>query len=119
MIVVAKNLLAEDTLAARWSQDIVAEKSCILVAAFIYLFDLLGTASTRDLLEITVIFYGFEIVTDVLLVYVLDKYFDLPFLRLPRKNLKDLVKETVVLSQTVISCAFGLKIAHSIVNGDS
>ena len=138
VIVVATKLLAEEEtrtgarpeeenwqfvlcmLAARWGQDIVAEKSLILVAAFIiYLFDLSKTASTRDLLEITGIFYGFEIVTDALLVYVLDKYYDLPIRRLPRKTLIDFVKETVVLSQIVIGCACGLNIAYSFVNGDS
>ena len=95
-------------LAARWHQDIIAEKSAILIAAFlIYLFEL-SDMPTYDLLQVMGIFYVNEFVTDVILVYVLDKYFYVPFLRLPQKNWKDLFLEIAVLSQALMTISFGL-----------
>ena len=136
MSVIAKNLLAVESagdtaseeknwefvlcmIAARWGQDIVAEKSCILVATFVmHLFQFSNT-SANDLLQIMGIFYGFEVVTDILLVYVLDGYYHIPFRSLPRKKWKDVAVEMVVLTQILISVACGLNAAYIIVRGNT
>ncbi len=55
-----------------WEKEMAAEKSCILFAAFlIYLFELSDMPSV-DLATVCAIFFVSEIVTDTILVYVLD-----------------------------------------------
>ena len=135
MTVIAKNLFAGEEsvvddknseeenwefilgmLAARWSQDIIAEKSAILMAAFLVHLFKFTDLPLVDLLEIMGIFIGFEAVTDLLLVYVLDAYFDLPFRRLPERKWKDLLKDAAILSQVLICIACGLSVANTVVN---
>jgi hypothetical protein len=69
--------------AIRWSSEIVAEKCCIINGAFTTRWVIKSPHSATTLFTIFAIFYCFEVLADGLLVYVLDKYFDVPFLRLP------------------------------------
>lgn len=103
-------------LAARWEKEMVAEKSCILFAAFvIYFFDL-SDMPASDLLVVCAIFSVCEIVADTILVYVLDKYFLIPILRLPHATREEFFREQFSLSQALLSISFGLCVVSGIVN---
>ena len=68
---------------ARWDAEIPAEKACIIVAGFINWYFGLNDKSGSFILQVTGIFFAAEFVADALLVYILDKYFRVPFLRIP------------------------------------
>jgi hypothetical protein len=68
--------------AIRWHNEIIAEKCCIINGGFTTKVLIKGPHSTPVQLLIFAIFYGFEIIADWLLVYVLVEYFDVPFLNL-------------------------------------
>ncbi len=77
----------EDTLtlcAVRWTNEIVAEKVCIIVCAFVTAFFTDSLHSGWTIVQFTLVFLATELFADALLVYVLVKYFDVPILRLPR-----------------------------------
>jgi hypothetical protein len=69
--------------AIRWHNEIIAEKCCIINGAFVTKALINGPHSTPAHALIFAIFYSFEVIADWLLVYVLVKYFDVPFLNLP------------------------------------
>ena len=102
-------------LASRWENENVAEKSSILFTAFIvYLFGL-STLPVEELLVVMAIFFAFEIFTDILLVYVFDRFFGVPFLRLERKSWKAFAAEMAIFSQASMSVALALKVARNVV----
>jgi hypothetical protein len=69
--------------ALRWSNEIIAEKNCIVVSGFISFFAGISPHSGSDQIQIFLIFVISEAIADLLLVYSLDKWFKVPFLRLP------------------------------------
>jgi hypothetical protein len=70
-------------LALRWYNEIIAEKNCLLVAAFATKVILHSKRSLLAHTRLSAIFYGTEFVTDGAVVYSLGKYFGVPILRLP------------------------------------
>lgn len=103
-------------LAVRWNQDIIAEKSAILLAAYlIYMFKL-SVVSVLELIELAAILYSFEFLTDLLLVLMLDNYYYLPFRRLPPSESRDFVKEASAHTQALLTCAFGLNLVSDVVD---
>ena len=70
-------------LAIRWYSEVVAEKNCILVAAFVskVIMKVKRPAAAHG--RLTGILFVTEFIADGLLVYSLDKWFGVPFLRLP------------------------------------
>jgi hypothetical protein len=76
-------------LAIRWMNEIIVEKSCILFGAVAtMLVDAVKSPHTLPVqLLLLLIFYSTEILADVLLVFVLDGRYSVPFLRLPQPAL--------------------------------
>lgn len=108
--------VSDSLLAARFNNDVIAEKGCILVAAFIvYLFKLGESNSKRELFLVMAMFLAAEIVTDLITVHLMDVVFNIPILRLPRKKFSDFVVETIALSQILQAVAFGLYVVNDIV----
>ena len=103
-------------MAARWEKEMAAEKSCILFAAFlVYLFELSDMPS-QDLAIVCAIFFFSEIVTDTILVYVLDRFFFMPILQLRPVLWKEFVAEQVMFPLIASSVALILSVADGIVN---
>lgn len=69
--------------AVRLSNEIVAEKVCIIVAAFVNAFVIDTAHSGATIAAFAVVFIFTELVSDELLVFALVNYFDVPLLRLP------------------------------------
>ena len=68
----------------RLANEIVAEKTCIIVCAFINFVKFVPTIHSTDTITLfAVIFFFTELIADALLVYVLVEYFAVPMLRLP------------------------------------
>ena len=101
-------------LAARWESDNVAEKSAILFAAFLIWLFKLSDMHTVELLQICAIFFVGETLTDVIVVFVLSKYFRVPFLRLPAKALEDVVIETMAVSFMSTGIALLFSVAFNV-----
>jgi hypothetical protein len=78
-------------LANRWSAEIVAEKGCILVAALIaamYFGDNVD-GSPPELALVGAVFFGFEFLTDVLFVWIMDSFYGVPMLSaVPHEDLR-------------------------------
>ena len=103
-------------LAARWEKEMAAEKSCILFAAFlIYLFELSDMPSV-DLATVCAIFFVSEIVTDTILVYVLDRFFYMPILRLHHRQWEEFVEELGISTAIAMGVALNLSVVDRIVN---
>ena len=107
-------------LAARWEKEMAAEKSCIIVAAFmVHLFEF-SDMPINELSQVLVIFFAAEVVTDFILVYLLDKYFSVPLLRLQHNTTwKETMADMIMTSHILLAVAVGLKVANGIVNGVS
>ena len=92
-----------------------AEKSCILFAAFlVYLFEL-SDMPTKDLAIVCAIFFISEIVTDTILVYVLDKVFYMPIRRLRHMQREEFVAELAMFTAIAVSTACGLCVVDGVV----
>jgi len=83
-------------MAIRWGKEIVVEKTCIIFAAFVTFSDTTAVAkvegrSLQTQLALFSTFVGAELIADALLVYSLDKYYDVPILRLPRPSMRSRV----------------------------
>jgi hypothetical protein len=72
--------------AVRLSNEIVAEKVCIVVSAFTNAFLIKSPHSVETIAMYAAIFFSTELVADALLVHVLVEYYDVPMLRLPREK---------------------------------
>jgi hypothetical protein len=100
--------------ALRWNNEIIAEKASIATAAYATKLIVASPHSTTDQIMIFLIFAVCELVADTLLVYCLDKYYGIPFLRLPISDLRDeeywlgVVKSTL----TVVMVGFYFHHAH-------
>ena len=107
-------------LVARWEKEMASEKSCIIVAAFVvHLFEFSGMP-INELSQVLVIFFAAEVVTDFILVYLLDKYFSVPLLRLQHNTTwNETMADMIMTSQILLAVAVGLKVANGIVNGVS
>jgi hypothetical protein len=70
----------------RWTNELVAEKCCILVCSFASRMLIESPHSLVDHVIITLIFVACEVIADALLVHVLGKFWGVPFLRLPRDH---------------------------------
>jgi hypothetical protein len=69
-------------MALRWHAEIVAEKGSIINAALVaYLyFDGLVDATPNQLAIIGLIFFAVEVISDVIFVYIMHHYFEVPLL---------------------------------------
>jgi hypothetical protein len=72
--------------AVRMSNEIIAEKVCIVICALINARFVETPRSGATIAIYALIFFCTEVVADALLVFVLVKYFDVPILRLPREK---------------------------------
>jgi hypothetical protein len=101
--------------AVRWHNEIVSEKCCILVCAFTTKALINSPHSGANQVLVTLIFIGAEVIADGMLVYCLDKYWQVPFLRLPREKnrwSKEQMTEQLKISFVVASGTF--MIVHAI-----
>jgi hypothetical protein len=101
--------------ALRWSNEIVAEKSCIVVAGVFSYYAGISPHSTADQIQIFLIFIVCEAVADLLLVYSLDRWFKVPFLSLPhdiKHEDKDFWVTMLILSLNVAGPCLGFIHAH-------
>ena len=105
-------------LAARWNSEIVGEKTLIIVAAFlVWLFDLVDDLPQMKLLRIMGIFFGTEFIADMALVYALERWFGLPFSRLPKhKSKKDFFTEVLLLAVMMVGLAMGIMTVDGFIN---
>ena len=103
-------------LALRWEKEMAAEKSCIIFSAFfIYLFKL-SDMPLKDLVIVCVIFFCAEVVTDTILVYVLDRFFHMPIRRLKHMEWEEFVEELAQFTATAITIACAVVVVDGIVN---
>jgi hypothetical protein len=70
--------------ALRWSNDIVCEKCCILVGSWTSLVLMDSYRSPTIQFMLTAIFFAAEFASDGLVEWSLEKFFGVPFSRLPR-----------------------------------
>jgi hypothetical protein len=69
----------------RLSNEIIAEKVCIIVSAAVNAFFIDSTShSVETIVVYTLIFFFTELAADALLVYLLVEYYDVPILWLPK-----------------------------------
>jgi hypothetical protein len=69
-------------LAIRWHAELVAEKGSIMnaaVVAYLYLSDMAGTSKTH-LIVVGILFFFIEMISDVIFVYAMHNWFDVPIL---------------------------------------
>jgi hypothetical protein len=103
-------------LAIRWSQEIVVEKSCILYGAVAtMLINAVKSPHSKTVqLQLLAIFYGCELVADLLFVFVLDGWFSVPLLRIPQPPVrtKQFWKDAAQGVLPLLSCLFPLLYAH-------
>jgi hypothetical protein len=93
--------------AMRLSNEIIAEKVCILVAAIVNAFFIPSQPhSIGTIAQFSLIFFIFESIADVLLVFTLDKYFDVPVLRLPREKFKWMSVAEISIVPVITTCFF-------------
>ncbi|GMI36875.1 hypothetical protein TeGR_g6668 [Tetraparma gracilis] len=93
-------------LGIRWSREIVVEKITIIFAAFLTISDTVGIAKIegRTLgvqLALLCVFLGTELIADALLVYALDRWYNVPFLRIPRPSVRSWVFWTETVNTTI------------------
>jgi hypothetical protein len=91
--------------ALRWSNEIIAEKACILVAGMISNYAGFSPHSVADQIQIVLIFIVCEAIADFLLVYSLDRLFKIPFLRLSHEikfKKKEFWATMIVLSLNIV-----------------
>ena len=69
--------------ALRWHGEIVSEKSCLTTASFASKVFIKVKRSGAAHGRLTAVFFITEMATDTLLVYCLDKWYNVPFLKLP------------------------------------
>jgi hypothetical protein len=69
--------------AVRWSGEIVAEKSCLMVGSMIAMVFLNVERSFYAHSMLTIFSLAIEVITDSFVVYILEKKCGVPFLRLP------------------------------------
>jgi hypothetical protein len=91
----SKDALANQLVlcAVRWTNEIVAEKVCIVICGLTSAFFSESPHSKTTLLMFTLVFIATEFLADALLVWVLVRFFDVPFLKLPREEFAWLDKE--------------------------
>jgi hypothetical protein len=70
-------------MALRWTNEIVSEKCCIMVGAFVTKVLIDSPRTTEEQIVVTMTFLATEFIADALLVYCLDKWFAVPFRRMP------------------------------------
>jgi hypothetical protein len=70
-------------MALRWTNEIVCEKCCIIVGAFVTKVLIESPRTTEEQIVIMLVFLVTEFVADLLLVYCLDRWFAVPFRRMP------------------------------------
>ena len=105
-------------LAARWYSEIAAEKTLILVAAFfVWLLNLVGDdLPLMKLLRIMVIFFGGEFVADIVLLYSLERWYGLPFSRLPGyKTKREFFAGVFILSLQMAGLALGIMVVDDFI----
>ena len=104
-------------LAARWYSEIAAEKTLILVAAFfVWSLDLVDGLPQMKLLRIMVIFFGGEFVADIVLLYSLERWYGLPFSRLPGyKTKREFFAGVFILSLQMAGLAMGIMIVDDFI----
>ena len=102
--------------AARWYSEIVAEKTLILVAAFfVWLFDLADMPHMK-LLRIMMIFFSGEFVADLTVIFSLERWFGIPFSRLPGyKSKKDFFEGVLITSLEMAGLATGIMIVDEFI----
>jgi hypothetical protein len=101
----------EDILAmfaVRWSSDIVSEKCCILTGSVTSKVLLNSPHSIKTQIVLTVIFFVAELVADSSTMYVMDRWFGVPFLRLPRARVrtKKYWAEILTIALVIVSGTF-------------
>ena len=103
-------------LAVRWEKEMAAEKSCIIFSAFfVYLFKL-SDMPLKDLVIVCAIFFCAEVVTDTILVYVLERFFHMPIRRLKHVQWEEFGEELAQFTAVAMSVACGVVVVHGIVN---
>jgi hypothetical protein len=107
----------EDILAmfaVRWNNEIIAEKSCILTGGFATKVVIKGPHSAKTQLMLLVMFLIAELIADSITVRVMDKYYGVPFLRLPSIDYKSnkFRKNVLVSSLTLVAATFLFYFAH-------
>jgi hypothetical protein len=70
-------------MALRWTNEIVSEKCCIVVGAFVTKVLIDSPRTTEEQIVVMLVFLATEFVADVMLVYCLDRWFAIPFRRMP------------------------------------
>jgi hypothetical protein len=75
--------------ALRWGNEIVSEKVCIITGGFVTGTLIKSPHCTRTQIVLAAIFFVAELLADALMVYVLDKKYGIPFLKLPHEDLRD------------------------------
>jgi hypothetical protein len=70
-------------IALRWMNEIISEKCCILVGAVVTKVLIDSPRTTQEQIMITLVFLVTEFVADALLVYCLDRWFAVPFRKMP------------------------------------
>lgn len=92
-------------LASRWNAELTAEKVGIIVASLIAIvaFDTKGGVGLRtdELIIVAIIFYGMEVITDVLFVYTMDTYLHVPTLSTAINESKLVTKNALVDSGVI------------------
>ena len=103
-------------LAIRWSQEIIVEKTCIIYGAVAtMLIDAVKSPhSLLVQLQLLAIFYGCELVADLLFVFVLDGRFSVPLLRIPQPPVrtKQFWKDAAQGVMPLLAALFPLIYAH-------
>ena len=111
---------ALELVAARWNAELVAEKAGIIVASLIAIttFNGSGNLTDQELFKVAGIFYGMEFITDLLFVFIMDKYFDVPLLAADINPsgvfTKQVLIGSVIMATSFVAMGSCIKMAHMI-----
>lgn len=107
-------------LATRWTQEIIVENGCIVLSCWLSRqFSVVGSdRSWSDQLYIFAVFFACEVVADGAVVYGLDRWLGVPFLRVPLPSLREKSRfaETLTSMLTLFGVILCFKYAHHSTN---
>jgi hypothetical protein len=101
--------------AVRWYNEIVSEKSCLIVAAFVTKVIMNIKRSGVLHTKLAIVFFVTELIADAVLVYSLDECCGVPFRRLPPPPTvwtKDYWFDILITGVMLSSGAFGFNFAY-------
>ncbi len=106
--------------AVRWNNEIIAEKCSIITGGYVSKVIVKSPHSLKTQIVLAVIFYITEFVADTLTVLFMDKWYGVPFLRLPRESnlwTKKYWLELLLISMIMVSATLEFYFAYETTRG--